>query len=200
MQTLSGNVSGLSASDKKALERIWRRRVDPHVIITSELATFLCEQQRSSPLLVLDMRSDPQALTALPEQTVGGKKLRAVRYDVSRYTFTVMFDPASGLPARVRSLDTEPIRGDLNYDLVLADWRPVNSVQFAHQLTWELDGKVIGKADVGKLVVNVAIPADRLYSRRQARLGDGPVESRARAAAQESQSAAPRTGEGSAQA
>jgi GTP-binding protein HflX len=43
MQTLSGNTSGLSAGDKRALERIWRRRVDPHVIVSSELATFLCE-------------------------------------------------------------------------------------------------------------------------------------------------------------
>ena len=140
-----------------------------HTMSGIRFATFLREQQRASPLLVLDMRSDPQALTALPEQTVGGKKLRAVRYDVSRYTFTVMFDRASGLPARVRSLDTEPIRGDLNYDLVLADWRPVNGVQFAHQLTWELDGKVIGKADVGKLVVNVAIPAERFAISASAR-------------------------------
>jgi GTP-binding protein HflX len=43
MQPLFGNVSGLSAADKKLLERIWRRRIDPSVIVTPELATYLCE-------------------------------------------------------------------------------------------------------------------------------------------------------------
>ena len=43
MQTLSGNIVGLSVADKKSIERIWRRRVDPHVIVSSELASFLCE-------------------------------------------------------------------------------------------------------------------------------------------------------------
>jgi glyoxylase-like metal-dependent hydrolase (beta-lactamase superfamily II) len=144
-------------------------KTNQHTMSGIRLASFLREQQRASPLLVLDMKSDPKALTALPDQTVGGKKLPAVRYDVSRYTFTVMFDPATGLPARVRSLDTEPIRGDLNYDLILSDWRPVNGVQFAHQLAWELDGKPTGKADVSKVVVNAAIPAERFAISPEAR-------------------------------
>ena len=144
-------------------------KTNQHTMSGIRLASFLREQQRASPLLVLDMKSDPTAVTALPDQTVGGKKLRAVRYDVSRYTFTVMFDPATGLPARVRSIDTEPIRGDLNYDLVLSDWRPVNGVQFAHQLTWELDGKATGKADISKVAVNAAIPAERFAISPEAR-------------------------------
>jgi GTPase len=40
---LSGNTQGLSPAEKKQLERIWRRRVDPHVIVSPELATYLCE-------------------------------------------------------------------------------------------------------------------------------------------------------------
>ena len=43
MQTLSGNIQGLSTAEKKSLERIWRRRVDPRAIVTPELATYLCE-------------------------------------------------------------------------------------------------------------------------------------------------------------
>jgi glyoxylase-like metal-dependent hydrolase (beta-lactamase superfamily II) len=144
-------------------------KTNQHTMSGIRLATFLREQQRASPLLVLDMKSDPTALTALPDQTVGGKKLRAVRYDVSRYTFTVMFDPATGLPARVRSVDTEPIRGDVVYDLVFSDWRAVNGVQFAHQLVWEVDGKQTGKAEVNKVAVNAAIPADRFAIPAEAR-------------------------------
>src|ERR1700679_919776 len=47
MRLLFGNVNGLSAADKKLLERIWRRRIDPTVIITPELATSLCECSQS---------------------------------------------------------------------------------------------------------------------------------------------------------
>jgi GTP-binding protein HflX len=43
VDTLTGNTQGLSPGDKKLLERIWRRRVDPALIVTPELATYLCE-------------------------------------------------------------------------------------------------------------------------------------------------------------
>ncbi len=61
MQTLTGNTQGLSVADKKLLERIWRRRVDPHTIVTSELATFLCECSQSIKRQVgvlIDRRGD----------------------------------------------------------------------------------------------------------------------------------------------
>ncbi|HWE30417.1 MAG TPA: GTPase HflX [Polyangia bacterium] len=43
MEQLSGNTQGLSPAQKKMLERIFRRRVDPSQIVTPELASFLCE-------------------------------------------------------------------------------------------------------------------------------------------------------------
>ncbi|HEY2744217.1 MAG TPA: GTPase HflX [Polyangia bacterium] len=43
MEQLSGNTHGLSPGQKKMLERVWRRRVDPSQIVTPELASFLCE-------------------------------------------------------------------------------------------------------------------------------------------------------------
>jgi GTP-binding protein HflX len=43
VEQLSGNTQGLSPSDKKLLERIFRRRVDPQSIVSPELATFMCE-------------------------------------------------------------------------------------------------------------------------------------------------------------
>ncbi len=48
MEDLSGNVQGLSAAHKRLLERIWRRRVDPRDLISSELASFLCECARET--------------------------------------------------------------------------------------------------------------------------------------------------------
>ena len=43
MEQLSGNTQGLSPAQKKMLERVFRRRVDPSQIVTPELASFLCE-------------------------------------------------------------------------------------------------------------------------------------------------------------
>jgi GTP-binding protein HflX len=43
LEQLSGNTQGLAPSDKKLLERIFRRRVDPQSIVSPELAAFICE-------------------------------------------------------------------------------------------------------------------------------------------------------------
>ncbi|HEX6839526.1 MAG TPA: GTPase HflX, partial [Polyangia bacterium] len=48
MEQLSGNTHGLSPAQKKMLERVWRRRVDPSQIVTPELASFLCECSRDT--------------------------------------------------------------------------------------------------------------------------------------------------------
>jgi GTP-binding protein HflX len=46
MEQLVGNTQGLSPAQKRMLERVWRRRVDPRAVVTSELASFLCECSR----------------------------------------------------------------------------------------------------------------------------------------------------------
>jgi len=43
LEQLSGNMQGLSPAQKKMLERIFRRRVEPSQIVNPELAAFLCE-------------------------------------------------------------------------------------------------------------------------------------------------------------
>src|SRR5262249_16848701 len=46
VEQLVGNTQGLSPAQKRMLERVWRRRVDPRSVVTSELASFLCECSR----------------------------------------------------------------------------------------------------------------------------------------------------------
>jgi GTP-binding protein HflX len=43
-ETVTGNLDGLKASEIKALERIYRRRVAPAEIVSSELASYLAER------------------------------------------------------------------------------------------------------------------------------------------------------------
>jgi GTP-binding protein HflX len=43
MELVSGNLQGLKASQRKMLERIGRRRIDPAQVVSPDLATFLCQ-------------------------------------------------------------------------------------------------------------------------------------------------------------
>ena len=72
-------------------------------------------------------------------------------YNAGNYTFIVMFDPKTGLPARVRTLDYDNVWGDVNYDLVLSDWRTMGGVRIAASQKYELNGRVMtGRQDHGR--------------------------------------------------
>ncbi|MCA1796565.1 MAG: GTPase HflX, partial [Geobacteraceae bacterium] len=43
---LHGNTSGLKAAQQKALERVQRRQIPPHEVISTELANFMCSLAR----------------------------------------------------------------------------------------------------------------------------------------------------------
>ena len=45
-QQLHGNLTGLSASDKQLLERIYRRRVAPSEVVSEELGAFWASARR----------------------------------------------------------------------------------------------------------------------------------------------------------
>ncbi len=46
MHEVTGNRAGLKPSELLALERVYRRRVSPHEVVSAELASFLCEISR----------------------------------------------------------------------------------------------------------------------------------------------------------
>jgi GTP-binding protein HflX len=46
VREVTGNLTGLKPSELKALERIYRRRVPPHELVSAELATFMCGLSR----------------------------------------------------------------------------------------------------------------------------------------------------------
>lgn len=47
MHDITGNRAGLKPSELAALERVYRRRVAPHEVVSVELASFLCEISRA---------------------------------------------------------------------------------------------------------------------------------------------------------
>lgn len=125
------------------------------------LAAAQRELLRGSPLLALEMQRNPDRVTSTARVTVGGVSYPAVNYRAADQTLTVMFDPATGLPARVRTLDYDNIWGDVTYDLVLADWQAVSGVRVAMSRKYELNGRVVMDAKVTETKVNAPIAADR---------------------------------------
>jgi glyoxylase-like metal-dependent hydrolase (beta-lactamase superfamily II) len=132
-----------------------------HTMSGQRLATAQRELARSSPLLALEMAQNPDRVSAAPDVTVSGVTYKAATYRVGAQTLIVMFDPSTGLPARVRSLDYDNIWGDVTYDLVLSDWQVVEGVRVATTQKYELNGRMVMESKVTETRVNLSVAADR---------------------------------------
>ncbi|MFL5274418.1 MAG: MBL fold metallo-hydrolase [Anaeromyxobacteraceae bacterium] len=119
-----------------------------HAMSGVRLAAAQRELDRTSPRLLLEARAAPARLSPAPDETVAGARFQAVRVAAATPgapPFVVLLDPASGLPARIRTIDADPIYGDVPYDLVLEDWREVAGVKVAHRQRYELAGREIAR-------------------------------------------------------
>jgi len=153
-----GYVSGI---DSAARTRVSVQSSPPgHPMSGARAAVTYRELTRQSPRLLLDMKNDPKSVKAVAAQTVDGKKLPAVQYDVRNWSFIVMFDPETRLPARIRTRDGDPIQGDSNYDLVLSDWRTVGGAKMAHGLTYQLNGRDLTVIKYDQVTANPSLGAE----------------------------------------
>lgn len=152
-----GYVSGIDSTTRTQFSV--KSNPPGHPMSGARAAVTLRELTRQSPLLVLDMKNNPKSVKAIAAQTVDGKKLPAVQYDVRNWSFIVMFDPETGLPARIRTRDGDPIQGDSNYDLVLADWRPVGGAKVAHSLTYKLNERDMVRTKYDQVTPNPTLAA-----------------------------------------
>jgi glyoxylase-like metal-dependent hydrolase (beta-lactamase superfamily II) len=156
----AGYVAGIDSSGRTKQSQ--ESNPPAHTMSGLRLATSQRELARTSPLLALEMQQNPDRVSAAPDVTVGGVTYKAVAYRVAAQTFTVMFDPATGLPARVRTLDYDNVWGDVTYDLVLSDWQMVDGVRVATTRTYELNGRMIVETKITETKFNAPIAPDRL--------------------------------------
>jgi predicted small secreted protein len=105
----AGYVAGIdsSARTKQSLES----NPPAHTMSGLRLAAAQRELLRTSPLLLLEMSRSPDRVAPARDVTVGGNRYPAVTYQAASQTFTVMFDRATGLPARVRARSTTTTSG-----------------------------------------------------------------------------------------
>lgn len=157
----AGYVAGIDATarNKQNLES----NPPAHAMSGLRLATSQRELRRSATIpLMLDMLKNPDRVAPADNVMIGGAPLPAVNYTAGDQTLTVMFDPQTGLPARVRTLDYDNIWGDVTYDLVLSDWQAVDGVRVATSRKYELNGRPIAEMKFTEVKTNVPLAADRL--------------------------------------
>jgi glyoxylase-like metal-dependent hydrolase (beta-lactamase superfamily II) len=124
------------------------------------LAAHLRERERASPRLLVRALENPSSITALPDQSAGGRSLPAVSIKSRAGTFTVLFDPATHLPAVIRNPEIDNVYGDSNYDLVLSDWKDAGGYKRAHTLSYQLGGREVQRLTLKQVALNTALPAD----------------------------------------
>ena len=158
-------VDGIDSSTPTELTRL----NDPPGSPMSSIRMIVTEREltRESPRLLHDARRNP-SLTHLGEIAVGGTAMPAVRFDiavpglqteVSDWRFIVMFDPATGLPARIRTLDGDPIQGTTEFDLVVSDWRDVAGLKIPFHRVHQHNGRDLIETTYADVTINPTLDA-----------------------------------------
>ena len=155
-----GYVSGIDSNGRTKQSQ--EAKPPAHNMSGFRLAAIQRELRRNSPLLVLEMSKNPGSVSAVPDVTVGGVAYPAVDYRVGTQTMTVMFDRATGLPARIRTLDYDNIWGDVTYDLVLSDWKKFDGINVATSRKYDLNGRTVIDTKITDAKMNVSFASDRL--------------------------------------
>ncbi|HEY7869158.1 MAG TPA: MBL fold metallo-hydrolase [Methylomirabilota bacterium] len=156
----AGYVAGIDSNGRNKQSR--EANPPAHSMSGLRLTTTQREILAASPLLMLDMFRNPDRIANAPNVTVGGVSYPAADFRTGGGTLTVLFDPTTGLPARVRSLDYDNIWGDVTWDLVLADWQTVSGVRMAMSRKYELNGRTVMEMKLSEPAVNAPVAADRL--------------------------------------
>jgi len=157
----AGYVAGIDSNgrNKQSLDA----RPPAHAMSGLRLAATQRELRRASSLLLLDMYKNPDRVSGVGDVTVGGVAYPAAEYRATDHqTFTVLFDRATGLPARIRTLDYDNIWGDVTYDMVLSDWQTIDGLKVATTRKYELNGRPVIEIKVTEGKLNVPVASDRL--------------------------------------
>jgi len=153
----AGYVMGVDSNGRNAESQ--KANPPAHSMSGLRLATSHREGMRNNiSSLLLAMFFSPEQVQPAADIVVGGRSYPAVGYRGQ----IIAFDTQTGLPARVRSLDYDNVWGDVNYDLVLSDWKEIDKVKVAMNRKLELNGRVITDFTFTELRFNQAIDAKRL--------------------------------------
>ena len=154
---VAGYVIGNDAAAGRLPKRTTKTTPPEHTMSGRRLTMNLRELER--PLVVIDMKRHPDRVSEIADQKIAGKTYPALQYRGDHGTFIVMFDPATNLPARVRTLDWDGIEGDSVFDAEYSDWRDVEGAKVAFHALYTLNGMKIVDLKLSSVTANPALPA-----------------------------------------
>jgi len=148
----TGYVLGVDSNGRNAQSQ--KMSPPAHSMSSLRLAAVQREALRSNVTrLVLAMQANPGQVRPALDIVANGVSYPAVGYG----PFTVAFDPRSGLPARMRTLDYDNIWGDVTYDAVFSDWRDFGGVRVPMHRDYELNGRVVQAVQLTDFQANVPV-------------------------------------------
>lgn len=130
-----------------------------HAMSGLRLAMTQRELLRVSPWLLLQMRTHPERLSRRADVVIGSQTYPAVQYTSGELAYTVMFDSATGLPARIRTADYDNIWGDVDMDVVLSDWQPQGAVRVPMRQRHEMQGRLIQETAITQWTLDPPLAA-----------------------------------------
>jgi hypothetical protein len=118
------------------------------------LTVQLRELARASPTLLLKALDNPTSVGFEGGVRVGQNVVPAISLRDGRTTFLIMFDRATKLPAIIRTVDYDPVKGDIGFELALGDWREVAGVKIAHSLTYKRNDAQVARITYTSVLAN----------------------------------------------
>jgi glyoxylase-like metal-dependent hydrolase (beta-lactamase superfamily II) len=152
----AGYLIGNDATNGRLPKRTVKGNPPEHTMSGRRLTATLRELER--PFIIIEMKRHPDRLTAIGDQTGAGKTYPAVQYRDDYGAYIVLFDPATNLPARVRTLDWDALEGDSSFDAEYSDWRDVSGVKIAFHALYTLNGMNVADLKLSSVTVNPALP------------------------------------------
>jgi glyoxylase-like metal-dependent hydrolase (beta-lactamase superfamily II) len=152
----AGYVLGNDATNGRLPKRTVKGAQPEHTMSGRRLTATLRELER--PFIVLEMKRHPDRVSTIGDQIVAGKTYPAAQYREDYGTFIVMFDPATHVPARVRTMDWDALEGNSAYDGEYSDWRDVSGVKIAFAAHYTLNGMKVADLKLSTVTVNPALP------------------------------------------
>jgi len=146
------------------------------------LASHLREFGRQTPGLLLHAMENPQNVAAIENQKIGERTLPAVAFTSGGTKYIIAFDPATKLPAAVRTRDDDHIYGDANYDMIVSDWKDVAGVKLPHSYSFQLNGMETQRIVYKEVTANPTIApdtfavSDEVKAKAKAAASDAPYQ------------------------
>ena len=153
----AGFVLGIDSTGRNAQSA--KMNPPAHAMSGLRLAASQREMRRGmiGPL-VSAMRANPERVQPALDVQVAGASYPAVTYE----GMTVGFDPQTGLPAVVRTLDYDNIWGDVTYDTVFSDWRDLPGAgKLAFNRRYLLNGRAVQELQFSNVALNQPVDASR---------------------------------------